>query len=76
MEPHTKALEAPTRLIWNKAALLDSIEKLLEHRFEWVLAGHGDRVHLSVEDMQAQLQVLFHVVNDVVSRPNEVYASY
>lgn len=56
--PHIKALEAPTRLIWNKAALLDSIEKLLDYRFEWVLAGHGDRVHLSVEDMQAQLQAL------------------
>ncbi|MBL8036852.1 MAG: MBL fold metallo-hydrolase [Nitrospira sp.] len=56
--PHTKLLEAPTRLIWNKAALLDSIDKLLGHRFEWVLAGHGDRVQLSVEDMQAQVQAL------------------
>ncbi|MFO0701960.1 MAG: MBL fold metallo-hydrolase [Nitrospira sp.] len=55
---YTKALEAPTRLIWNKSALLDSIEKLLEYRFEWVLAGHGDRVHLSVEEMHAEVRSL------------------
>ena len=23
--------------------LIDSIRKLLDYRFEWVLAGHGDR---------------------------------
>ncbi|HMS82154.1 MAG TPA: MBL fold metallo-hydrolase [Nitrospira sp.] len=56
--PHTKALEAPTRLIWNKAALLDSIGKLLDYRFEWVLAGHGDRVHLSVEEMHSAVRSL------------------
>ncbi len=56
--PHVKSLEAPTRLIWNKAALLDSIGKLLAYRFEWVLAGHGDRVRLSVEDMHAQVRAL------------------
>lgn len=56
--PHAKSLEAPTRLIWNRAALLDSLSKLLEYRFEWVLAGHGDRVHLSVEDMHGQVQTL------------------
>ncbi len=56
--PHTKSLEAPTRLIWNKSALLESLEKLLAYRFEWVLAGHGDRVCLSAEDMHAQVQSL------------------
>ncbi|OQW44017.1 MAG: MBL fold metallo-hydrolase, partial [Nitrospira sp. HN-bin3] len=56
--PYAQSLEAPTRLIWNKAALLDSLSKLLDHRFEWVLAGHGDRVHLSVEDMHRQVENL------------------
>ena len=56
--PHTKSLEAPTRLIWDKSVLLDSIGKLLEYRFEWVLAGHGDRVRLSVEDMHTQVGAL------------------
>jgi glyoxylase-like metal-dependent hydrolase (beta-lactamase superfamily II)/ferredoxin len=56
--PTAKSLEAPTRLIWNKSALLDSIGKLLEYRFEWVLAGHGDRVRLSVEEMHTQVRAL------------------
>ncbi len=56
--PHTRSLEAPTRLIWKKWTLIDSIRKLTEHRFEWVLAGHGDRVHLPSADMQAHLHAL------------------
>lgn len=55
---HTKSLEAPTRLIWRKWALVDSIQKLLDYRFEWILAGHGDRVRLSSTDMRAHLQSL------------------
>ena len=30
---------------------MDSIEKLLDYRFEWVLAGHGDRIRLSPDEM-------------------------
>lgn len=55
---HTRSLEAPTRLIWRKWALVESIEKLLDYSFEWVLAGHGDRIHLSSADMRACLQAL------------------
>jgi glyoxylase-like metal-dependent hydrolase (beta-lactamase superfamily II)/ferredoxin len=55
---HTRSLEAPTRLIWRKWTLIDSIRKLLDYRFEWVLAGHGDRVRLSSPDMHAHLQAL------------------
>lgn len=56
--PHSKSLESPTRLIWRKWTLLDSIRKLLDYRFEWVLAGHGDRVHLTPTDMQRHLRAL------------------
>ena len=56
--PHTRSLEAPNRLVWRKRALLDSIRKLLDSRFEWILAGHGDRTRQSVEDMRALLQAL------------------
>ncbi len=38
--------------------MLDSLRKLLDYRFEWVLAGHGDRVRLSSTDMRAHLQAL------------------
>jgi glyoxylase-like metal-dependent hydrolase (beta-lactamase superfamily II)/ferredoxin len=57
-DPHTKSLEAPTRLVWRKWTLIESIRKLLDYPFEWVLAGHGDRVQLSRADMQTQLQAL------------------
>jgi glyoxylase-like metal-dependent hydrolase (beta-lactamase superfamily II)/ferredoxin len=56
--PQSRSLGAPTRLVWRKHALVDSIRKLLEYRFEWVLAGHGDRVRLPVEEMRHQLRAL------------------
>jgi glyoxylase-like metal-dependent hydrolase (beta-lactamase superfamily II)/ferredoxin len=57
-DKHSQSLEAPTRLIWRKWTMVDSIRKLLGYRFEWVLAGHGDRVHLSSTDMHRHLLAL------------------
>ncbi len=57
-DPHTKSLAAPIRLIWKRWTLIESIRKLLDYRFEWVLAGHGDRVQLSSAEMQRQLMAL------------------
>jgi len=57
-DPHTQSLRSPTRLIWRKWTLLESIRKLLDYQFEWVLAGHGDRVHLSLTDMRRHLLAL------------------
>ena len=42
-----KRLGAPTQLVWRKHVLMDSIQKLLDYPFEWVLAGHGDRTRLA-----------------------------
>jgi glyoxylase-like metal-dependent hydrolase (beta-lactamase superfamily II)/ferredoxin len=53
-----KMLGAPSRLVWRKHVLADSIRKLLDYRFEWVLAGHGDRTRLPVDEMRTQLQAL------------------
>ena len=53
-----KMLGAPSRLVWRRHVLADSIRKLLDYPFEWVLAGHGDRIHLPVHEMRAQLQTL------------------
>lgn len=57
-DPHTKSLDAPIRLVWKKWTLIDSIRKLLDYRFEWVLAGHGDRVQFPSADMRAHLLAL------------------
>ncbi|MBU6432258.1 MAG: ferredoxin [Nitrospirae bacterium] len=51
-------LRAPSQLVWRKRVLLDSIQKLLDYRFEWVLAGHGDRTRLPVDEMRVQLRAL------------------
>ena len=56
--PDTKTLGAPQSLVWRERALVASIEKLLAYRFEWVLAGHGDRVKLPPDQMKAQLHSL------------------
>jgi glyoxylase-like metal-dependent hydrolase (beta-lactamase superfamily II)/ferredoxin len=53
--PHSRSLESPTRLVWRKWSLIDSLRKLLDYRFEWVLAGHGDRVHLGPDEMRRHL---------------------
>ena len=53
-----KRLGAPTRLVWRRHVLVDSIQKLLDYPFEWVLAGHGDRTRLPAEEMRTQLRAL------------------
>jgi glyoxylase-like metal-dependent hydrolase (beta-lactamase superfamily II)/ferredoxin len=57
-EPDHNALAAPRQLVWDHDELLRSIETLLRYRFRWVLAGHGGRICLSVDDMQIQLRQL------------------
>ena len=57
-DPDTRSLEAPKRLVWRSRAMVQSIEKLLHYRFEWVLAGHGDRIHLSPGEMTSAVQDL------------------
>lgn len=53
-----KRLGAPSRLVWRKHVLADSIRKLLDYPFEWILAGHGDRTCLPADEMRAQLRAL------------------
>jgi ferredoxin len=57
-DPETKTLESPERLVQNETDLLRSIAKLADHRFEWVLAGHGDRVRLPAAEMKKKVQDL------------------
>jgi glyoxylase-like metal-dependent hydrolase (beta-lactamase superfamily II)/ferredoxin len=59
-EPESQSLESPRQLVWNHSALRDSIVKLTGYRFEWVLAGHGDRIKLPADEMQAKLEDLVH----------------
>lgn len=57
-DPDATALAAPQRLVWRKRVLEASIRTLLDHRFEWVLAGHGDRIRLPPDEMRRHLERL------------------
>jgi glyoxylase-like metal-dependent hydrolase (beta-lactamase superfamily II)/ferredoxin len=57
-EPNSRQLGAPRQLVWSHDRLVESIATLLHYRFEWVLAGHGDRIHLSADEMREQVRQL------------------
>lgn len=54
----TQQLAIPTHYYWNKREQARSTEKLLQYRFEWVLPGHGQRVHLPPEKMHQAMEAL------------------
>ncbi len=41
---------------WSRQA--DSMARLADYRFEWVLPGHGQKVHLPAAEMRDQMQLL------------------
>ncbi|HKW86372.1 MAG TPA: MBL fold metallo-hydrolase, partial [Nitrospiraceae bacterium] len=51
-------LGVPSVLVWNEERLRDSTMRLLHYTFEWVLPGHGERIHLSPADMREEVQRL------------------
>lgn len=53
-----EGLGTPERLVWSEPRLLKSVARLLDHRFEWVLPGHGDRIHLTASEMTAHVEQL------------------
>lgn len=53
-----KSLHASESVCWYSwPQQTRSMEMLLDHRFEWVLPGHGRRVHLSSSLMREQLEL-------------------
>ena len=54
---HTRRLGAFKNHCWHSwPQLVESLQRLLDYRFEWVLPGHGERVHQPAVQMHAQLQ--------------------
>ncbi len=51
-------LGTPENLVWNHAQLERSVRKLLKYSFEWVLPGHGERIHLSYSKMKTAVERL------------------
>jgi glyoxylase-like metal-dependent hydrolase (beta-lactamase superfamily II) len=57
-DPEHFRLDSPRQLVWDAEALRQSIAALAHHPFEWVLAGHGGRMHLPQLQMKAALRDL------------------
>ena len=54
--PVRKQLTASRAYCWyNWGEQIESMERLLDYRFEWVLPGHGRRHHASAEEMRQSL---------------------
>src|SRR6266487_4519202 len=51
-------LRLATVYVWNEEILRRSTARLLDHRFEWVLPGHADRICLPAAQMKEKLQHL------------------
>jgi glyoxylase-like metal-dependent hydrolase (beta-lactamase superfamily II)/ferredoxin len=57
-------LDASRDYCWYSwAQQTESMARLLQHSFEWVLPGHGQRIHLPAEKMRSQLQQLVHRIS-------------
>jgi glyoxylase-like metal-dependent hydrolase (beta-lactamase superfamily II)/ferredoxin len=56
---HERQLEAYHDYCWYSwPRQVESMRRLAEFGFEWVLPGHGQRVHLPAEDMRRQMKEL------------------
>lgn len=51
-------LRLATVYVWDEETLRRSAAKLLEYSFEWLLPGHGDRIHLPSSRMREELRLL------------------
>jgi glyoxylase-like metal-dependent hydrolase (beta-lactamase superfamily II) len=51
-------LGTPETLVWDDAQLEESVRTLLNYSFEWVLPGHGERLHLQRHDMKDAIEKL------------------
>ena len=51
-------LSIPSVYVWAEESLLHSTRKLLDRDFEWILPGHGDRIHLGGSHMNTELNRL------------------
>ena len=52
-EQHLSASEDYCWYSWPRQA--ESMRRLADYRFEWVLPGHGQKVHLPAKEMRVQL---------------------
>jgi glyoxylase-like metal-dependent hydrolase (beta-lactamase superfamily II)/ferredoxin len=60
-----KQLDASPNYCWYSWPLqVESMTRLLEYSFQWVLPGHGQRVRLRPSEMKSQMQALAQRIRD------------
>ncbi|MDT7043155.1 MBL fold metallo-hydrolase [Candidatus Nitronereus thalassa] len=57
-DPIRGQLDAPSVLIWDKEKLMESLTRLLDVPFEWVLPGHGHRAYFEAKTMRGYVKAL------------------
>ncbi|HEY9685892.1 MAG TPA: MBL fold metallo-hydrolase [Coleofasciculaceae cyanobacterium] len=67
-ERKDQRLGMPSYYFWDKAEMARSAEKLLNYTFEWILPGHGQRVHLPAAQMRVALETLVTRSGHLMSR--------
>lgn len=66
---HTMRLSASENYCWYSwPKQSNSMERLSNYSFEWVLPGHGQRVHLPAEEMKRQMKELVETMRHDDSR--------
>ncbi len=64
--PRLEHLYAFRSVCWYSwEAQIESMKRLLDYRFEWVLPGHGRRAHLSAADMRASLETCIEWMEEI-----------
>lgn len=64
-DTHEQRLDASREYCWQSwARQRESIRRLMDFRFQWVLPGHGQRVHLPVDQMQQALAELVNRIDE------------
>jgi glyoxylase-like metal-dependent hydrolase (beta-lactamase superfamily II)/ferredoxin len=60
-DPENQRLGASESYCWHSwSQQIESMERLQAYEFQWVLPGHGQRIHLPAERMQEELARLIH----------------
>lgn len=59
-DPEARRLDLPSVYVRSNRHLVASTRRLLGYRFEWVLPGHGHRVHLPSTEMREAIMDLIH----------------
>ena len=54
----TRRMDVPRVYVWREKELIRSTRRLAGYDFEWLLPGHGDRIHLPASQVKVEMERL------------------